>query len=355
MKTFREDHNVASWAAVHTVSTEDQIAMTAMRAAVEPSKGKLQGAGARGFFDAIMEGVAAPSGIIYEADKIGGVPGWWCRPKDARPSQAVMHIHGGWFNFGSAQSFRHLVGHIAASAGVASFVPDYALAPEHPFPGAVADIRATYFGLVDRDFSQIAITGDSAGGNLALGLLAYLASEVDPKCDCLVGGIALSPVTDLAFSGDSWSTRAEADPLFIKPQADGLASAYLAGHDALDPFASPLYARLEGLVPVRVHVGNDEVLLDDSVRFVERAVAAGVDARLDVWEGMIHGFLGNVGRLAAATAALRLIGEFMNARFGKKQISLKEFVYGQHAEISHPLELRYSARCRETRSCRVAL
>jgi hypothetical protein len=178
MKTFRKDHNVASWAAVHTVSTEDQIAMTAMRAAVEPSKGKLQGAGARGFFDAIMEGVAAPSGIIYEADKIGGVPGWWCRPKDARPSQAVMHIHGGWFNFGSAQSFRHLVGHIAASAGVASFLPDYALAPEHPFPGAVADIRATYFGLVDRDFSQIAITGDSAGGNLALGLLAYLASEV---------------------------------------------------------------------------------------------------------------------------------------------------------------------------------
>jgi len=74
MKTFREDHNVASWAAVHTVSTEDQTAMTAMRAAVEPSKGKLQGAGARGFFDAIMEGVAAPSGIIYEADKIGGVP-----------------------------------------------------------------------------------------------------------------------------------------------------------------------------------------------------------------------------------------------------------------------------------------
>ncbi len=319
MKTFQEDHNAASWATVHTVSTGDQIAMTAMRAAVGPNKGKLRGPAARAPFDAIMEGVAAPAGVIYEADQIGGVPGWWCRPNDVRPDQAVMHVHGGWFNFGSAQAFRHLVGHIAESARVVAFVPDYALAPERQYPAAVEDIRATYFGLVDRGFAKIAITGDSAGGNLALGLLAHLASEVDARRDCLVGGVALSPVTDLLFSGDSWSTRAEADPLFIKPQAEGLASAYLAGHDALDPFASPLYARLEGLVPVRVHVGNDEVLLDDSVRFVERAFAAGVDARLDVWEGMIHGFLGSVGRLAAATAALRLIGEFLTDRFAKRQ------------------------------------
>jgi acetyl esterase/lipase len=226
-----------------------------------------------------------------------------------------MHVHGGWFNFGSAPAFRHLVGHIAQSARVAAFVPDYALAPERRYPAAVEDVRATYFGLVDRGFSEIAITGDSSGGNLALGLLAHLAFEVDARRDCLVGGVALSPVTDLLFSGDSWSTRAEADPLFIKPQAEELASAYLGGHDALDPFASPLYARLEGLVPVRVHVGNDEVLLDDSVRFLERAFAAGADARLDVWEGMIHGFLGSVGRLEASNWALRKIGDFLASRF----------------------------------------
>ena len=64
---------------------------------------------------------------------------------------------------------------------------------------------------------------------------------------------------------------------------------YLNGHSPEDPLASPLFANLKGLAPIRVHVGNDEVLLDDSIRFVERAIAAGVDARLDIWEGMDHG------------------------------------------------------------------
>jgi epsilon-lactone hydrolase len=124
-------------------------------------------------------------------------------------------------------------------------------------------------------------------------------------------------VTDLSLSGESWSTRAEADPLFQKPQVAGLTHSYLAGHDSGDPLASPLFADLKGLVPIRVHVGDDEVLLADSVRFVERAIAAGVDARLDVWKGMIHGFLGSVGRLEASNQALRVIGEFLSHRFAE--------------------------------------
>jgi epsilon-lactone hydrolase len=95
---------------------------------------------------------------------------------------------------------------------------------------------------------------------------------------------------------------------------------YLDGHDASDPFASPILADLTGLPPIRVHVGDDEVLLDDSVRFVERAVAAGVDARVDVWAGMVHGFLGGVGRLAASTEALSLIGVFLAERFGASAV-----------------------------------
>jgi acetyl esterase/lipase len=124
-------------------------------------------------------------------------------------------------------------------------------------------------------------------------------------------------VTDLSLSGKSWSTRAVADPYFTKPQATGLVRSYLHGHDPSDPLASPLNADLKGLAPIRVHVGDDEVLLDDSIRLVEHAVAAGVDARLDVWEGMAHGFLGGVGSLAASNAALQLIGEFLNDRFAE--------------------------------------
>jgi acetyl esterase/lipase len=89
---------------------------------------------------------------------------------------------------------------------------------------------------------------------------------------------------------------------------------YLGETDPKNPFASPLYADLAGLPPVRVHVGDDEVLLDDSRRYVERAVAAGVDAKLDTWMGMAHGFVNSVGNLNAASEALRAIGEFLNER-----------------------------------------
>jgi acetyl esterase/lipase len=199
MQTPQEHHSTAPWLVHHPCSAEDQAAMAAMRAIVEPNKGKLQGVAARVPFDAIMEHVAAPAGVVYDADRVGGVSGWWCRPQAARPGQAVMHIHGGWFNWGSAQAFRHLAGHIAASAGVAAFVPDYRLAPEHPFPAASEDVRACYVGLTERGFSKIAITGDSAGGNLTIELLVRLATKKASGSEALVGGVALSPVTDLAF------------------------------------------------------------------------------------------------------------------------------------------------------------
>ncbi|MBB5055413.1 acetyl esterase/lipase [Granulicella aggregans] len=315
MQTLREDQSTASWLVQHPLSAEDEAAMTAMRAIVEPNKGKLRGVAARVPFNAIMERVSAPAGVVYEADSVGGVSGWWCRPEGARPGEAVMHLHGGWFNWGSAQAFRHLAGHIALSVGVAAFVPDYRLAPEHPFPAAAEDVRACYLGLIERGFTKIAVTGDSAGGNLALGLLVFAATSNEPGRRALVGGVALSPVTDLTLSGGSWSTRAVADPYFIQSQADELVRSYLEGNRPDDPLASPLYADLKGLPPLRVHVGNDEVLLDDSISLVERAAAAGVDVRLDVWQGMVHGYLGGLGRLAASTATLQLIGNFLMERF----------------------------------------
>jgi monoterpene epsilon-lactone hydrolase len=180
MTVFHNDHGAANWSVLHALSGADEATMSTMRAALASGKGKLQGTEARVPFESIIERVASPQGVVYEADHVGGVPGWWCRPEGARPDQVVMHIHGGWFNWGSARAYRNLAGQIAASAGVAAFVPDYRLAPEHPFPAAIEDVRACYVGLVERGFSRIAITGDSAGGNLALGLLIYLAGE--PGC-----------------------------------------------------------------------------------------------------------------------------------------------------------------------------
>jgi epsilon-lactone hydrolase len=195
---------------------------------------------------------------------------------------------------------------------VDAFIADYRLAPEHPFPAAVKDAEACYRGLVDRGIRKIAVTGDSAGGNLALVLLSIATKQAGAAGIAPVGAVALSPATDLTLTGESFKTRAEADPYFIKPQVAGLVRCYVGENDPKNSLASPLYGDLRGLPPLRVHVGDDEVLLDDSRSYVERAVAAGVDARLDVWMGMPHGFVNSVGSMNAANQALRAIATFLN-------------------------------------------
>ena len=306
--------NPASWSSTHPITAEDKIAMAALRAMVEPLKGKLQGTAARQPFDAIMERVPAPEGVRFEADTVGGVSGWWCRPSQAKSEHVLLHLHGGWFNWGSAQAFRHLVGHIAVSVGAHAFVPEYRLAPEHVFPAAVTDVESCYNGLVERGFARIAVVGDSAGGALALVLLRLVTARSTAGGVIPVGAVAFSPVTDLTLSGQSWKTRAAADPYFVESQARELVRSYLNGADPTDPKASALYGDLAGLPPVRVHVGDDEVLLDDALRYVARAVDAGVDAGVDVWQGMPHGFSSGVGKLAAANQALAAIGAFLAQR-----------------------------------------
>ncbi len=302
------------WLAVHPLSQEDSLAATALRASVAAVKGKLAGTAARGPFDGIMERVAVPAGVTFKADTVGGISGLWAKPARPRKHAAIIHVHGGWFNLGSASAYRNFVGHIASSAGANAFVPDYRLAPEHPFPAAVEDVEACYRGLVDEGINKIAVTGDSAGGNLALVLLSIACAQAHTGGIAPVGAVAISPVTDLALTGESFETRAEADPYFTKSQAAGLVASYLGETDPKNPLASPLYGDLSGLPPIRVHVGDDEVLLDDSRRYVERAVAAGVDAELDVWMGMPHGFVTGVREFAAARQALSAIGAFTAER-----------------------------------------
>jgi len=257
--------------------------------------------------------------VTFHEDTLGGVPGWWCRPDKVQPGNAIVHLHGGWFNWGSAQAFRHLVGHIAAQSQVEAFIPDYRLAPEHPFPAALEDAQACYRELVNRGRRLIALTGDSVGGGLALSLLAMATNSAFSNGVTPVGAVVLSPVTDLTLSGQSWQSRAAADPYFIQSQAAGLVKAYLGSANPNDPMASPLNGDLAGLPPIRVHVGDDEVLLDDSLRYVDRAVAAGVDAKLDIWEGMPHGFLGGIGNFNASAKVLETIATFLVERFAKSK------------------------------------
>jgi epsilon-lactone hydrolase len=304
----------APWLVVHPLSEEDSAPVAALRSAVAPMKGKVEGTAGRGAFNDIMERVAIPDGVTFEAAAVGGISGWWAKPAKARKGAAIIHVHGGWFNLGTAKAFRNFAGHIASRAGADAFVPDYRLAPEYPFPAAVRDLEACYRGLVDTGTTKIALTGDSAGGDLALVLLSIASAQsskagVAPACS-----VVFSPITDLALTGESFDTRAEVDPFFTKSQAAGLVHSYLGETDPKNPLASPLYGDLSGLPPIRVHVGDDEVLLDDSRRYVERAVAAGVDAKLDTWMGMPHGFVTNVDGFSAARQALSASGAFLSER-----------------------------------------
>ncbi len=284
--------------------------MAELRTLVAPNKGKLQGPAARAPFDAIAGRVAAPAGVSFRPGTVGGVSGYWCTPEAVTPGAVLLHLHGGWFTWGSAHAFRHLVGQIAKRVGVEAFVPDYRLAPEHPFPAGRDDARACYLALAEAGTRRVAVTGDSAGGCLAL----LLAASVQPAP---VAVATLSPVTDLALAGASWDSRAEADPYFTRSQAEGLIRGYIGSLDPADPVASPLFGDLTGLPPIRIHVGEDEVLLDDARRYAERAAAAGADVAVDVWEGMAHGFASAVGRLIAAEQALDAIGGFLRGHLAR--------------------------------------
>src|SRR5882672_344779 len=299
---------------IHPLDAEDASTTAQIRSATRAQKGVPWRIEARKQYDALLEAVSPRTDVTFESATVGNVPGLWVHPASSRSDEAILHLHGGWFVSGTATAYRHLVGHIAARAGARAFVPDYRLAPEHPFPAAVDDALAAYRGMDDSGIRRIAVTGDSAGGNLALVLASCVSAKEVAARAILVGAVALSPVTDLTLSGASYETRAEADPFFTREQISELVHSYLGSVDARDPLASPLYGRHSGMPSTRIHVGDDEVLLDDSLRYVERAVAAGVDARADVWMGMPHGFPGSIGRLKAAKQALDAIGMFLTER-----------------------------------------
>jgi monoterpene epsilon-lactone hydrolase len=301
----------------HPEYLPDRAAMDSIRAMLSPMKGSVDGPSAREPFDHMMESTPAAQGIAYEATSIGGVPGWWCLPGDATPHSAILYFHGGGYVVGSARAYRHFAGQFAARANVSTFVPDYGLAPERPFPAAIDDAGASYAGLLTQGFSKIALAGDSAGGGLALAMLSQAVGQSRAGAWPRPRGAAvISASTDLALTGESIEARADADPLSTRGSLSSLASLYLAGHDPRDPLASPLYGDLAGLPPVMMHVGEDDILLDDSIRYAERLEREGGTAHLHTWAGMIHVFPSNLALLQAANEALDNIGDFL-----KQQLS----------------------------------
>jgi acetyl esterase/lipase len=261
----------------------------------------------RADYDANVSLTRPADGMTYEPATVGGVPGVWCRPKDSRADAAILYLHGGAYVLGSSVGYRNLGGQIAARSTTHVFVADYRRAPEQPFPAAVDDSVAAYNGLVELGFRAIAVAGDSAGGALGLATIASTRSASVRPC----AAVLFSAWSDLALTGQSFQERAARDPQLTPQILSNGAAGYLRGHSAHDPLASPLYADVTGYPPLQFHVGTEELLLDDTIRSGEKAQAAGDEATIHVWEGMVHVFPRFVGTFEAAPAALDIAAAFL--------------------------------------------
>ena len=252
----------------------------------------------------------APAGTRVAAAAAGGVPAEWVTAAGVADGRVIMYLHGGAYQLGSPAMLRHLVALLSAAAQAQAFSVDYRLAPEHPFPAAVDDALAAYRWLlaVGHDPASIAIAGDSAGGGLALATLVVLRDSGDRLP---AAAVAMSPWTDLALTGESLRTRADADPMVTPAGMPQTAALYLAGADPRHTYASPLYADLHGLPPILIQVGDAEVILDDSTRFAARARLAGVDVTLEIWDEMPHVFQAFAGLLPEADQAVAQIGSWL--------------------------------------------
>jgi acetyl esterase/lipase len=216
-----------------------------------------------------------------------GVSAEWTWTEAADPARVVLYLHGGGYVFGSILSHRHLVAEIGRTSGSRTLAIDYRLSPENPFPAAVDDALASYRFLLEEGFEprHIAFAGDSAGGGLVISTLVAIKEAGLPQPAC---GWVISPWVDMEASGETFVSRADADPMVKREIIVNFAQAYLNGADPRSPFASPIYADLRGIAPLLIHVGASEVLLDDSLKLARTAGAADVSVRLEIWPEMVH-------------------------------------------------------------------
>lgn len=229
----------------------------------------------------------APKGVRFESETIAGIAAERARAEGVTPlGITVLYLHGGGYFACSPRTHRPITG-FYARAGFDAVAPDYRKAPEHPFPAAVDDAEAVYRALLARGVpaERIVLSGDSAGGGLCLALMLRLktAGVALPAAAAL-----FSPWTDLAVTGDSVRSNGARDAMFQPEGIPVSAGFYLGDADPRDPLASPLYGDLAGLPPLLIHVGEREVLRDDSTRLTERARAAGVSVALTVWDVVPH-------------------------------------------------------------------
>lgn len=254
-----------------------------------------------------------PRGLRVESTTLGGVPCDWLTPRRARPGRAVLYLHGGGYIGGSVRSMRALAAWLAEASGSRVCAVGYRLAPEHPHPAALEDALAVYGALLAAGVrpAQLGITGDSAGGGLAV---ATMFAARDRGLPLPAAAALISPWLDLtsALRG-SRLVNAERDDVLSLRHGETIVRAYAGDHPRETPALSPLYGDLRGLPPTLVQVSTSEILLDDTIAFESRGRAAGMRITAERWEGMPHDWQAAVPFAPESRRAVRTLGAFLDA------------------------------------------
>lgn len=254
-----------------------------------------------------------PAGIVNEPTAIDGRYAEWIMTAAQDKSKAILYFHGGGYVIGSAQGHRPHVAKVVNASGVSALVFDYRLAPEHSYPAALEDSIAAYHYLLQQgtEAQHIVFMGDSAGGGLCLATLLALKDRHTPLP---AAAVALSPWTDLKCTGESLKSNEKVDAMTWRESWTVFSKYYVADQDAGHPYISPLYGDLQGLPPLLIFAGNDELLRDDSVRFAHKAQAAEVPVTLHVEEGMFHCYPVCAPLFPEATAAMKELAAFIKTQ-----------------------------------------
>jgi acetyl esterase/lipase len=272
----------------------------------------------RARFDRLASSMPVGAGIEHEAVTTGDRPAEWSRTAGSRADGAILHLHGGGYVLGSSLTTRTVTAGLTRHTGLPVLALDYRLAPEHPFPAAIEDAVEAYSRLIDRGLApgRIVVSGDSAGGGLAMALLLTLRDRALPLP---AGAVGISPMLDLTLSSPSIEANLATDPQVSREFLQYAVGRYLAaGIDPKAPLASPVFADLTGLPPVLLQAGGDEALLDDSLRFADAAEAVGVDVTVECWEAMMHVWHAFAPRFPEAEAALAAIAAWVHLRLGAR-------------------------------------
>ena len=258
----------------------------------------------------VLGKLTAPmTGMDYEEFALSGMSAAWTRLKAPHGSRhAILYCHGGGYTSGNLGYSRVLSSKLAHATGYDVLSFEYRLAPEFPYPAAVEDaLRAwDYLMLQGYGARDIVLAGDSAGGNLALVLCNRLKTAGRKLPGTL---ILMSPWTDMTMSGQSYTERAEIDPMLTHEYIEAVRLAYAAGRDYRSSDLSPLFADFTGFPPTLIQAGDHEILYSDSEQLYQAMKRANVPCRLQVSEGMWHVF--QMFPIRKASVAIENIARFL--------------------------------------------